>query len=354
VVARRWMPRSAPFMPAAAAAATLIGFAVEARAVMPLVKRAEVSGLPAILGPLAEVARDYPDEKGLRPRIYRGQDFPTVDPTLPAAENARVMHACAGENSALPYGFAHVPGYQPARTTSARIEKFFEKVPVIVDLFDVRYLVMPEKDLPTGPKRVVALMPPMALVETRRMRPRAFVAPRWSWRPTDDAALEGLYPEGFRDVGAIRLVGSGPAAGPERGEVVATRCGVEVSRPEEILLRCASPMGGYAVLLEEWTAGWSATVNGHPATIERVDALFRAVAVGGGPHEVRFRYATPGLTAGAVASLLAWALLAGLFWLTGSARAAKAQAAAERGGGDGKDRPRIGGGPVSTGKRAKM
>jgi hypothetical protein len=307
--ARRLAPATAPWTPIVAGAALLVGFAVEARAVLPVVKRAEVSSLPAILEPLEKAPRDFPGDKGLRPRIYRGPEFPAVEPTYPAAENARVIHACAGENTAIPFGFAHVPGYQPGRTASARIERFFQKVPVIADAFDVRLVVMPEKDLPPGPKRIVARMPPMALVEAPRVRPRAYVAPRWSWRPTDDAALDGLYPDGMRDVGSIRLVGSGPPSGADRRGVAASRCGVEVARPEDILLRCNSPLGGYAVLLDEWAPGWTATVDGRPADIERVDALFKAVPVDAGAHEIRFRYATPGLKGGLASSLVGILLL---------------------------------------------
>lgn len=44
--------------------------------------------------------------------------------------------------------------------------------------------------------------------------------------------------------------------------------------------------------------GWSATVNGKPAEIEKVNAGFMAVAVPAGASEIRFEYRTPGLEAG--------------------------------------------------------
>jgi hypothetical protein len=311
VAAHRWLPVTAPWTPAATAAAILIGLAVEARAVLPLVDRALVSGLPELLEPLLYTPRDHPGDKGLRPRIYRDRWIPIPAGAEPDAY-ARVTHECANENRAIPFGFAHVPGYQPGRTASARIGRFFRKVPIIVDAFDVRYLIMPEERLPPGPKKVVNTIPPMAVVESQRVRPRGYVAPRWSWWPDDDAALEGLFPEAIKDVGAVRLIGSGPSSGSDRVDQPPARCGVEMSRPEDVLVRCDSAMGGHVVLLDEWAPGWTAEVDGRPAPVYRADALFRAVPVPAGPHEVRFRYRTPGLGAGTFASVLGVLCLAAL------------------------------------------
>jgi hypothetical protein len=313
VAARRWLPFVEPWTPAGAAVVVLIGLAVEARAVLPLVDRAEISGMPTILQPLQGQERDYPGDKGLRPRIYRDRWLP-IEAGVSAEDYALVTHELATENHGIPFGYAHVPGYQPGRTASARIDRFFRKVPIIVDAFDVRYLIMAQDKLPPGPKKTLNVAGPMALVESKRMRPRGYVAPRWTWKPTDDAALEGLFPDGIRDTGATRLIGSGPDAGPERKTVPPSRCGVEVSDPENVLLRCNSPRGGYAVLLDEWARGWTATVDGAAAPVERADALFRAVPIHPGAHQVWLRYSTPGLGLGIAATVLGLLACAGL-WL---------------------------------------
>ena len=49
--------------------------------------------------------------------------------------------------------------------------------------------------------------------------------------------------------------------------------------------------------------GWSATVNGQPAQIEKVNIGFMAVLVPAGDNTIRFEYNTPGLKNGAVVSL---------------------------------------------------
>ena len=68
-----------------------------------------------------------------------------------------------------------------------------------------------------------------------------------------------------------------------------------------------------------WDAGWSASVNGEPALIEKVNVGFMAVRVPAGSAEIRFDYRTPGLIEGliisgaGVAIFLLYLLIAGRF-----------------------------------------
>ena len=59
-----------------------------------------------------------------------------------------------------------------------------------------------------------------------------------------------------------------------------------------------------------YDAGWSATVNGEKAEIEKVNAGFMAVKVGAGNSVIRFSYQTPGLTEGLMITGGACAVLA--------------------------------------------
>ncbi len=54
--------------------------------------------------------------------------------------------------------------------------------------------------------------------------------------------------------------------------------------------------------------GWSASVNGEKAEIEKVNAGFMAVKVGAGESEIRFDYMTPGLSAGIAVTTLSAAV----------------------------------------------
>jgi uncharacterized membrane protein YfhO len=104
-----------------------------------------------------------------------------------------------------------------------------------------------------------------------------------------------------------------PGKTPAQPPAQLTPCRPRQPRPEEVLLDCDSPAGGYAVLLDEWAPGWSAATDGRPTPILLADGLFRAVPVDPGPHRIALRYRTPGLRAGAAVSLLAW--LGGAAWL---------------------------------------
>lgn len=62
--------------------------------------------------------------------------------------------------------------------------------------------------------------------------------------------------------------------------------------------------------------GWSATVNGEPAQIEKVSLGFMAVRAPAGSNTIRFVYTTPGLIPGLAASIAGLLLLIGylLYW----------------------------------------
>lgn len=53
-----------------------------------------------------------------------------------------------------------------------------------------------------------------------------------------------------------------------------------------------------------WEEGWSATVDGEPVEIEKVNVGFMAVPVGEGEHTIRFEYQTPGLSAGFIITIV--------------------------------------------------
>ena len=103
------------------------------------------------------------------------------------------------------------------------------------------------------------------------------------------------------DFGAIAL--SGPGDSQTGAAEQPGRCEIERPVPEYVVLHCRAARAGYAVLLDEWTHGWGASVDGQAAPIERADTLFRAVAIPPGDHRVEMRYRTPGLRTGAVISL---------------------------------------------------
>jgi uncharacterized membrane protein YfhO len=79
--------------------------------------------------------------------------------------------------------------------------------------------------------------------------------------------------------------------------------------PEQREFRVHSERGGRFVLIEQFFPGWKATIDGGPVPVERWGGAFQAIQVPAGEHQIRFRFNSPGLTVGALVSLLAAAAL---------------------------------------------
>ncbi len=62
--------------------------------------------------------------------------------------------------------------------------------------------------------------------------------------------------------------------------------------------------------------GWSATVNGKAAQVEKVNSGFMAVAVDAGASEIRFNYKNTGLTLGVTITLVAVAIFVIYMWIS--------------------------------------
>lgn len=62
-----------------------------------------------------------------------------------------------------------------------------------------------------------------------------------------------------------------------------------------------------------YSKGWSATVNGQPVSVEKVNLGLTAIPAKAGHNVIRFDYETPGLKTGVIVSIVSAVLLAGLF-----------------------------------------
>jgi hypothetical protein len=203
------------------------------------------------------------------------------------------------------YGFAALPGASPV--VSKALERLLE-LDAGATLLGTEYVVVADGLVEPGVFPVVAKDAAMgaSVMRARGPRPRAFVAPRWI-RAADP--IEILHePTAAGDPGFVVLDNPGDPPPPASvGELPGT-CEVSSRRPERVELVCDSRIGGYATLLDAHAAGWTATVDGVEARVEKADAVFRAVRVEAGAHRVVFQYKTPWLRAGAAIALLSWAM----------------------------------------------
>ncbi len=80
---------------------------------------------------------------------------------------------------------------------------------------------------------------------------------------------------------------------------------------ERAVIRATATARSLVVLTDDFYPGWSATVDGHPATVQRVDYLLRGVSVGAGTHTIVFSYRPTSWTLSwIISALTALALLA--------------------------------------------
>jgi hypothetical protein len=296
--------RGAPVLAALGVLAPLI---LTDWAATPLVRRALIDEAPALL---RVVPRPSPDQALPRPRVFRLHPLHPAGPFASGKDMARDIHETLDTNVASRYGFDILPGFESG--DSARSRLFWMKVvprmapASFTGLLGIDYVVVQEANRLRSPLPTAApLLNVWSVHATGPVRPRAFVAPRWLPAAAASEAVEALAIPGREvDLGRIVLVHPDPRLPQNSGPLLP--CQVRTPRPEEVQLDCPPAAGGYAVLLDEASPGWTATVDGRDAEILIADGLFRAVPVGPGSHRVVFRYRTPGLRAGAAISLAAW------------------------------------------------
>ena len=80
-----------------------------------------------------------------------------------------------------------------------------------------------------------------------------------------------------------------PASRPAASTPAAARW-LESRDPSRVVVRVEAPEDGYLVRKENYHRGWSASVDGRPATIERYAGAFQAIALTRGPHTVAFTF----------------------------------------------------------------
>ncbi len=146
---------------------------------------------------------------------------------------------------------------------------------------------------------------------------RSLLDPEWDPRDTvlidrpGEAApmLTGGAPAGTPGAGTA----AGDAAAPGRLEVLQ-------DDPERVRISVSAPAPAMLVVGDTYAAGWRAFLDGRPASLDRANLIFRAVAVPAGRHEVTMEYRPGSLLAGAALSL--GGLLLSAVWIVGWSRPA--------------------------------
>jgi hypothetical protein len=136
--------------------------------------------------------------------------------------------------------------------------------------------------------------------------PRVFLVDRQQTVQGEDAALAAATAPGFDGqrvaITEQALPGLRPASG--RSSPPPGNANLVSYEAEKVAVRTSARRSSLLVLTDVHFPGWKVTVDGRPASIERVDYLLRGVLVPAGAHRVEFRYQPATFRAGWIISLL--------------------------------------------------
>jgi membrane protein YfhO len=228
---------------------------------------------------------------------------------LRAGEASAVLdaHTLRGASGAL-YGLDGVygmTGFNPRRLATL-LESTSPRTNGLARA-SVGYLVAPLEGRRDRARRALAGVGNDTAVFAFQGRPRLELLEGLHWVPNETEAWAALASVDSRSVVAT---GPGAATGSPARALGAARVLSPPDEPREVLrLTCEAPRPAVLVVRDAWWPGWSASLDGAPAELLRIDGVFMGVRVPEGSHEVELRYETPGLRGGALISLPTFAAL---------------------------------------------
>jgi hypothetical protein len=122
--------------------------------------------------------------------------------------------------------------------------------------------------------------------ENPRALPRVMIVSGWKLADFKELSATGWPPD--VDPQRTVLLEKAPIAAPASGAGGTAR--LVRYRDTEVVVEADAPSGGIVVLNDVWHPWWSATIDGVETEIMRANAIFRAVVVPPGKHNVRFTF----------------------------------------------------------------
>ena len=188
----------------------------------------------------------------------------------------------------------------------------------LLDLLSVRYVLALENLQHAGARVGPSVKGPhgeLLVFERPTALPRAFTVPALRALPTDADVVKALADPTLQPRAAALVLASDVPAGARAAPADTPSRTVRfiTNLPTVVELDVGAGNAPWLVLADTFLPGWTATIEGEPATILRANHAQRALAIPDRACKVRFAYATPGLTAGfALAGIATLVLLASL------------------------------------------
>jgi hypothetical protein len=279
---------------------------------------------------------DVPEADFLRPttfvRLLRGTQDRYLTWVQPAAvfekgylfaQQPRDWPALAMERGTL-FGIHDVLGYNPVQLVrywsfireTDRLSVFYNasviNEPTLSDvrLLGVRYLIVPVgQELPPSLTGItIAKADGYDLVQVDGWEPRVSVIPSWTVTSGPVAAFRAILAPGF-DPATRAVLETDPGIRVAQGAAAGSATYTELA-PEDVRVSVDAPAPSIVLIRNNWDAGWSATVDGRPASVFPTDAFRQGVAMNAGRHEIRLTYRDPTIGRGIAASAVVWSLWA--------------------------------------------
>ena len=130
------------------------------------------------------------------------------------------------------------------------------------------------------------------------------VVPAWTVAPDPVAALHDSLQPGF-DPARLAVVEHAPGITQSPRAQPGTATYQEL-RPEDVVVTVHATAPSIVVVRNNYDPGWSATVDGTPATVLATDEFRQGVAVGAGDHVVRLTFRDPSIGKGVRDSAIVW------------------------------------------------
>ena len=204
-----------------------------------------------------------------------------------------------------PYSSNRIPVmFTPMPVQQRRWQEFLDTLSltsVMPDIMNVRYLVMGAAEYEKDRAQLAAKYSPAfvspdrgeVVLENRSVLPKAWLVPSVAYLKEPSDALSILQNPSF-DPRKVALVEVPPrlAMTPslQAGYLPPESVKVDAYSGGDIRITARVRQNALLVLGEKYYRGWKATVDGAPATIERVNYLLRGLYLTPGSHTVEFRF----------------------------------------------------------------
>jgi len=218
------------------------------------------------------------------------------------------------------FGIASIMGYHPAKPRL--YQAFMDTVGIanlrIVRLLNIKYVLTDGYYPDTTTDLTLRLDGPVKVYEVKGTAPRAYMVHRVFPVKGESAALAMVRTAPVLGPGQY-AVWQDPPPYPKWPEPAAPDSVIRLRydmNGSDYMVSTSTP--GLLVQVDQWDPDWTATIDGTPVKVRRVNYLMRGIEVPAGVHRIRLRYLPASLQAGiriSLASAAAAMLLgiAGLF-----------------------------------------